>query len=264
MRIKVLTLNLWDDLAALDRRETLLIAGLQRLQPDVACFQEVSRNPVTRQIRSDLFATSCGLSHRLFSGFGETTSQGAEPIPIAAEGLSILSRYPVLQQKTIALPNFKGDFPRQAFLAEFAITQRRIVVVTTHLAYPPAFSREREIQTRKVLDGIDQFTSDRDVDAIILAGDFNDEWLSLPVRAIIQSKFGFRDAYSTCHPNDPGLTFTSRNPYAGKGFEPGLRIDFIFATPKLRPIECSLVFDGSHELDFVSDHFGVMCEFAIE
>jgi endonuclease/exonuclease/phosphatase family metal-dependent hydrolase len=254
MRTKVLTLNLWNDGQALDRRESLLNSGLQRLQPDVVCLQEVSRNPATKRIRSEVFAAACGLAHHLFSGFGEPASP-------TMEGLSILSRYPAPRLNTVTLPSFAGDYPRQAFLAELAIEGRRIAVATTHLAYPPMFSRERKVQTDRLLDSIDQFVSDGHIDAIILTGDFNDECSSPSIQAVMRSKHGFRDAYSTCHPNSPGVTFTSSNPYTDPGFEPGLRIDFIFATPSLRPVTCTPVFDGSHGNDLVSDHFGLMAEF---
>ncbi len=263
IRIKALTLNLWNVGHELDRRNSVLGAGLRRLQPDIVCFQEVSQNPVTQRTRSELFAAACGL-HHLFSGVGQTTSQCGKSATATIEGLAILSRFPALRQHTIALPNFPGDFPRQAFLAELAVNQRRIVVVTSHLAYPPIFSREREIQMKQVLDGIDQFISQREVDAIILTGDFNDESRAPSIQAILRSKHGFRDAYSMCHPGSGGATYASRNPYAGPGFEPGLRIDFIFATPGLQPVTCTPVFDGTRDLDVVSDHFGVMCEFALE
>lgn len=264
LRIKVLTLNLWNVDHALDRRSTLLAAGLQHLQPDIVCLQEVSHDPVTHRVHSELFAAPCGLHHHLFSGTGATASSGGASVPATLEGLAILSRFPALRQSIIALSNFPGDFPRQAFLAELAVDKRRIVVVTSHLAYPPTFSHQRELQMKQVLDGIDQFTSRGDIDAIILTGDFNDESNAASVRAISRSRHGFRDAYSLCHPEDDGVTFTSSNPYADPGFEPGLRIDFIFATPKLRPLECRRVFDGADGLDFVSDHFGVICEFVLE
>jgi hypothetical protein len=45
---------------------------------------------------------------------------------------------------------------------------------------------------------------------------------------------------------------------------PGQRIDFIFATRKLEPVECRLVFDGTGDLDFVSVHLGVLCVFALK
>jgi endonuclease/exonuclease/phosphatase family metal-dependent hydrolase len=67
-----------------------------------------------------------------------------------------------------------------------------------------------------------------------------------------------------CHPKSPGVTYTSSNPYADPGFDPGLRIDFIFATPNLRPVKCAPVFDGSHGDDLVSDHFGLMAEFEFD
>jgi endonuclease/exonuclease/phosphatase family metal-dependent hydrolase len=81
---------------------------------------------------------------------------------------------------------------------------------------------------------------------------------------VLGSGHGFRDAYSACHPDKPGVTFTSTNPYVGPGFEPGQRIDFIFATRRLEPVECRLVFDGTAGLDYVSDHLGVLCVFALK
>jgi len=261
-RIKVLTLNLWDVGEDLDRRNARLVSGLQRLQPDVVCLQEVSRLPTTQRIRSELFAAPCGLTHHLFSGLGEQEVREAG-LPRNMEGLSILSRFPALRQASVALPHFAGDVPRQIFLAELEIASRRITVATTHLAFPPAFSKEREMQARKALDALDQFTADSDTDAIILTGDFNEELDSPAVRAVLGSGHGFRDAYSACHPGEPGATFTSTNPYVGPNFIPGQRIDFIFATGKLEPIECRLAFDGTAGLDFVSDHLGVLCIYVL-
>lgn len=262
-RMKVLTLNLWDVGHVQDHRDSLLVAGLQRLRPDFVCLQEVSRHPTTQRLHSELFADPYGLAHHIYSGLGESDPQRAE-LPRNMEGVSILSRYPALRQASVALPYFEGDVPRQILLAEFAIERHRIVVATTHLAFPPAFSGEREIQMRKALDAIDRFAAQGDVDAIILTGDLNDEAPSPSVQAILRSRHGFRDAYSVCHPDNPGVTFSSRNPYVGPGFEPGLRIDFIFATSNLAPLECTTVFDGRSGFDFVSDHYGVLCGFALE
>jgi endonuclease/exonuclease/phosphatase family metal-dependent hydrolase len=259
-RIKVLTLNIWDVGESLDRRNALLASGLKRLQPDIVCLQEVSRLPPTAPIRSELFAAPCGLNHHLFSGLGEGEVRET-PLPRNMEGLSILSRFPALRQASVALPYFAGDVPRQVLLAEFAIGQSRIAVATTHLAFAPGFSSQREAQMRKALDAVDRFAAQANIDAIILTGDLNDEPGSPAVQAVLGSTQGFRDAYSACHPNDPGPTFTSTNPYVGPGYVPGLRIDFIFATPKLEPVECALVFDGTAGLDFVSDHLGVLCVF---
>ena len=247
-RIKVLTLNIWDVGESLDRRNALLAAGLKRLQPDIVCLQEVSRLPPTQPIRSEQFAVPCGLAHHIFSGLGEGQVREAN-LPRNMEGLSILSRFPATRQESVALPYFTGDVPRQILLAEFAIGQSRIAVGTTHLAFPPTFSTEREVQMQRALD------------AIILTGDLNDEPGSAAVQTIFGSRHGFRDAYAACHPGDHGATFTSSNPYVGPGYAPGLRIDFIFATAKLEPVECALVFDGTGGLDFVSDHLGVLCVF---
>jgi endonuclease/exonuclease/phosphatase family metal-dependent hydrolase len=261
--IKVLTLNLWDVGESLERRDELLVSGLERLQPDIVCLQEVSQLPATQRAHSELFAVPCGLAHHLFSGVGESEARAAN-LPRNMEGLSILSRFPPLRQARVALPYFVGDIPRQIFLSELSIGRSRIAVATTHLAFPPAFSKEREIQVRKALDAVDQFTAKACIDAIILTGDFNEELGSPAVQAVLGSRHGFLDAYSACHPDGLGATFSSTNPYVGPGFTPGQRIDFIFATRRLEPVECRLAFDGTVGLDFVSDHLGVLCVFALK
>ncbi len=206
--IKVLTLNIWDVGESLDRRNALLASGLKRLQPDIVCLQEVSRLPPTQPIRSELFAAPCGFDHHIFSGLGESGIREAG-LPRNMEGLSILSRFPALRQESVALPYFAGDVPRQILLAEFAIGQSRIAVATTHLAFPPTFSSEREVQMQRALDAVDRFAAQADIDAIILTGDLNDEPGSSAVQTILGSRHGFRDAYAACHPDDPGATFTS-------------------------------------------------------
>lgn len=261
--IKVLTLNLWDVGESLDRRDALLASGLARLQPDIVCLQEVSRLPATQRAHSELFAASCGLTHHLFSGLGESEARAAN-LPRNMEGLSILSRFAALRQASSPLPYFAGDIPRQIFLAELSIGGSRIAVATTHLAFSPAFLKEREMQVRKALDAVDQFTAQAGMDAIILTGDFNEELGSPAVQAVLESRHGFLDAYSACHPDALGATFSSTNPYVGPGFTPGQRIDFIFATRRLEPVECRLAFDGTGGLDFVSDHLGVLCVFALK
>ena len=261
--IRVVTLNLWDVDESRDRRDGLLISGLNHLQPDIVCLQEVSRVPDTHQIHSELFAAPCGLTHHLFSGFGESQARESN-LPRNMEGLSILSRFPPVRQASVALPYFAGDVPRQIFLAELSIGRSRIAVATTHLAFPPEFSRERELQAREALDAVDLFAARADIDAIVLAGDFNEEADAPAVHAVLESRYGFLDAYSVCRPDDPGATFTSANPYVGPGYAPGQRIDFIFAAGKLEPVECNLVFDGTGGLGFVSDHLGVLCVFALK
>lgn len=263
IRIKVLTLNIWDVGDALAQRNSRLVDGLRRIQPDIVCLQEVSRDPVTQQIRSELFAGPCGLEHHVFSGFGETDPQRA-PFPREVEGLAILSRYPAVRQTTATLPYVEGDIPRQALMAEIAVEQHRILVVTAHLAYPPHFSKARLLQMQKTLEAIDHFAARNPVEATILAGDFNEESDGPALHALAESKQCFRDAHLACQPADAGKTFASQNPYVGPGFDPGLRIDFIFATPRLKPAACTVAFDLHDGLDYVSDHFGVLGEFTLE
>jgi endonuclease/exonuclease/phosphatase family metal-dependent hydrolase len=97
----------------------------------------------------------------------------------------------------------------------------------------------------------------------ILCGDFNDDPDSPAIRLVLDGADGFRDAYASCHPNDPGYTFALKNPYVYRTHPRDQRIDFIFASSGLVPQKCAVVFDDNDGLDIASDHYGVCGEFAL-
>lgn len=242
MSFGILTLNLWNINEPLDMRYAALEVGLKRLRPDIVCLQEVARDPKSGRRQSELIAGMCGHLHI-----------------VEDNGLAIICSIPVVRSGHARLPEFAGDFPREALSAQLLIESRPLLVTNTHLAYPPEMIQERKEQVERLLASIRQLPSSERGIAKILCGDFNDVDDSPSVRTVLGCEEEFRDVFAECHPNSPGVTYACRNQYVDPSWTVDQRIDYIFATRDLVPQECSVVFDGNDGFDLVSDHFGVFC-----
>ena len=240
MRMSVLTLNLWNINEPLAARFAALAAGLKQLHPDIVCLQEVARDPRSGRRQSDLVAQMCDIPH-----------------VIDTEALSILSRTRIVRSYSAALPEAPRDEPRQVLLAETSIDGRPLLIANTHLAWRPEMVAERKTQAEALLAALARFAPAGAAKAKVLCGDFNDDPDSPAVRLVSASRAGFRDCYAACRADQPGFTWSRKNPYVDPSTIRDQRIDYIFASEDLTPKQCSVVFDGRDSI--ASDHFGVFC-----
>ena len=243
MSFGVLTLNLWNISEPLAARYAALEAGLKRLRPSIVCLQEADRDPTSGQSQAELVAKMCNHAHVVHDS-----------------ELAIVCSSAIMRSSSVPLPEFPGDFPRQALSAELLIEGRPLLVTNTHLAYPPEMLEERRRQAEVLLAAIahDRLTG-RPVTQV-LCGDFNDTADSPAVRAVLDSKGEFQDAFIECRPDSPGITYSCQNRYVDPAWTLDERIDYIFASRDLVIKDCSVVFDGSNGFDLASDHFGVFCD----
>jgi endonuclease/exonuclease/phosphatase family metal-dependent hydrolase len=240
MTFGVLTLNLWNINEPLEPRYRALAAGLKKLRPDIICLQEVSRDTKCGHSQAELVTEMCGLAHHVEEG-----------------GLAILCSQPVVRFNSAALPRFPEAAPRHVILAEFQIEGRPLLVINTHLAYPPEMLEGRRKQAKALLAIIKRrYPTPRGL-AKILCGDFNDVADSPSVCTVLNSDEKFRDVFAECHPSSPGFTYSPRNRYVERSWTVDERIDYIFVSRDLVPKDCFVVFDGKKGLEFASDHFGV-------
>jgi endonuclease/exonuclease/phosphatase family metal-dependent hydrolase len=240
MSFGVLTLNLWNINEPLEPRYRALSKGLKKLRPEIVCLQEVHRDPKSGRSQAELIAEMCGLAHH-----------------VEKSDLAILCSQPLVRLNSAVLPQFKGDTRRHVLLAEFQIEGRPLLVINTHLAYPPEMIEGRRKQAKAVLAIIKRrYPTPRGLTKI-LCGDFNDVAGSPSVCTVLNSDEQFRDVFSECHPNNPGFTYSPRNRYVERSWTVDERIDYIFVSRGLVPKDCFVVFDGKKGLEFVSDHFGV-------
>lgn len=247
----VLTLNIWNITAPLEQRMSLLIAGLNKLQADIVCLQEVSPHPTLSRLQSEILAQHCGFAHHRFSLTGHWENRD--------EGLAVLSRYPIARTATVALPEFPGDRHRQVLFSEMEIESHRVLVANTHLAAALTMTEERKSQVLALNRAIDDYRKQFATQAVLICGDFNDRPESPAIRAMLDGKLERCDVFASCNSAGAGHTFTAKNPYVDGALWPNWRIDYIFADRKLKPIDCRVVFDGNDGLAIASDHFGVFC-----
>ena len=159
------------------------------------------------------------------------------------------------------MPEAPRDEPRQVLLAETLIEGRPLLVANTHLAWRPEMSAERKPQVATLLAAIESYGAVNGAKAKILCGDFNADPDSPALRLMSDSGEAFHDSYVACRPDDPGFTWSRKNPYLDPSTIRDQRIDYIFATDDLASQDCAVVFDGGNGLDVASDHFGVFCNF---
>ena len=240
---RLLTLNLWNIGEPLEPRYRALAAGLKKLRPDIVCLQEVDRDPKSGRDQAELVADMWRLSHH-----------------VGENGLSILSSQPAVRSAIEPLPQMPDDPPRKVLLAEFVLEARRLLVVNTHLAYRPKMVEERRKQAQAMLTAVRRHDPKPGDCPKVLCGDFNDVPDSPAIRLVLDDELGFRDAFAKCHPRSHGFTYSpTRNPYVGSSWTENQRIDYVFLSRGLTANNCTVVFDGTRGLDFVSDHFAVFC-----
>jgi endonuclease/exonuclease/phosphatase family metal-dependent hydrolase len=243
--LRLLTLNLWNISEPLEPRYHALAAGLKKLRPEIVCLQEVHCDPKSGRSQAELVAEMCRLNHH-----------------VGENGLSIISSQPAVHSAIEPLPQMPDDPPRQVLLAEFVVEARRLLVVNTHLAYQPEMVEGRRKQAEVMLAAIRRHDPKPGDCAKVLCGDFNDVADSPVIRLVLKDELGFHDAFAKCHPRSRGFTYSpTRNPYVEPTWTKNQRIDFVFLSRGLKAKNCSVVFDNTRGLDFVSDHFGLFCSF---
>src|ERR1700687_1247928 len=104
MSFGVLTLNLWNISEPLAARYGALETGLKRLRPSIVCLQEVDRDPESGRSQAELVAKMCNHAHVVHDN-----------------ELAIVCASPIMRSSSVPLPEFPGDFPRQALSAELLI-----------------------------------------------------------------------------------------------------------------------------------------------
>jgi endonuclease/exonuclease/phosphatase family metal-dependent hydrolase len=229
------------------RRARALLAASQRLGADLVAFQEVT-GLFLRVVSTDPY-------WKTFHATIQATPGAAVEPP---GGLLILSRYPITRAYYQKLPSPTG---RALLSARIAIDGQELTLATLHLeSLPEAMTgRVRQIQAVAGNRGLDSRRR------TLIVGDFNygdgDEEQRLPPLA------GWRDAWLTLRPDDPGLTYdVELNPLArANAFaaEPSRRLDRILLSSDLTPLAVGLVTPESGpggEGPPPSDHYGVWAD----
>lgn len=256
--VKVLSINILNDLRWWRQRSRLLVNGIAKLQPDLVALQEVSL-PLNN---SEWLADQLGFEYSYLSPKTPPNDQ--------MEGIAILSRFPIQEQQTLDL----GSQNRIAQLVRVDISGKPLAFVNGQFYFFwPGQPPERLEQIKLLQNWLKDISSKM---AMIVCGDFN----GVPNSpAVSQMKTKFQSAYEVRHGNEPEYTVPTRllrmskletvkyylrNLIANRSLKPWRgTLDYIFVNEKIFVKECKIALNQPAENTknlFPSDHFGLMAE----
>jgi endonuclease/exonuclease/phosphatase family metal-dependent hydrolase len=259
--LKVVTLNVLNDLRYWEARGELILQWLRQLQPDIINFQEIclpENNAawITERLEGYSLHLAPARKHRQ-----------------SQEALAILSRLPVESHDTLKL-GLQSRIAHQVIVRDGV---QRWMFVNTHLLWSPLDDHLRIRQIERILNWLPH-----DLPTVI-CGDFN----SLPhYRALKTLSKQFTSAYRAVHGVEPAYTFPTP---LKRG--PGLRhsarsaalstigpmlngggqswrgtLDYIFVNHFIEVRDCTVAFDLPSPADdrvYPSDHFGLAAELGL-
>jgi endonuclease/exonuclease/phosphatase family metal-dependent hydrolase len=264
-RIRVLTLNLLSPQHAnWERRRPILIDGLRRLRPDVVAFQEtVWGNGY------DQAADLLGPDFRVARHSGRSAD---------GVGAAMASRWPLgtTREVDLHLTPRTADFPWCGALAAEVLAPPplgRLLFVHHKPNWQHGYEHERELQAATAARFVEELVADRGLH-VVLAGDLDDPPDSGSIRfwtgrqSLHGTSVRYEDAWVVVHPDEPGHTFSPRNPLLQAGemsLERGRRIDYVMVRcgihgPTLDVAACSLAFDQPVDGVWACDHLGVVAD----
>jgi endonuclease/exonuclease/phosphatase family metal-dependent hydrolase len=265
--LRVLTMNLFGQQGDWPARREVLVAGLRALRPDLVAFQEPVVSNDYDQVR-DLLGPTWHIAHQSV-GLPEGRDH---------DGTAIASRWPLeaLHEVDLHVTPRTADFPCAA-IAAVAQAPPPIgpILLVNHLpSWQLGFAYERELQAVIAARFIEGLVGTRAL-PVVLAGDFDADPDATSVRfwsgrhALGDISVCYRDAWERAHPDEPGETFTPRNPLMRDHDWPFRRIDYIFVRcgehggPTLDITACALAFNEPVNGVWASDHFGVVADLAV-
>ncbi|MDB4952630.1 MAG: Endonuclease/exonuclease/phosphatase [Myxococcales bacterium] len=280
--LRVVTLNFWGTEPPLERRVALAVKQLRALAPDVVCLQEVQ--PLDHGTTADALAAPLGM-HAHYAKACEWADGAWGPGSKAGEqGLAILSRAPLLDNRVLALPDPRDGDIRILLSGQVATSGGPIWVHTTHLHYKldDGVARERQVCA---IDAAIRAERTNDSAPQILCGDFNatpdsDEIRFLRGLTTLEGRrTHFQDAWLRLHrepgPGDgpaEGITWSSENRHTRplRSLDLDRRIDYVLVTSRKKDgrgtvADCRVVMterEGTDEI-CASDHYGVVADIQI-
>jgi endonuclease/exonuclease/phosphatase family metal-dependent hydrolase len=257
-QFRVLTWNIWWRFGAWEERLPAIVETVRRLDPDIACLQEVwidaAADDSSAQRIAGVLDAEHGGGHRLdLDGIGF--------------GNAVVSRWPISGREVLPLPAPEdADELRTCVRVDVDSPYGPLQVFSTHLNWRFDHSQIRQDQVRAICAFVD--AAPPRTFPPILCGDMNatpesDEIRMLTGKAAVPvPKLVFHDAWEVAGAG-AGLTWSNDNPHARRALEPDRRIDYVLVGwPKAggRGQVLAVELVGTDPVDGVtpSDHYGVL------
>jgi endonuclease/exonuclease/phosphatase family metal-dependent hydrolase len=260
--MRVLTLNLWGRRGDWDARRAVIARGLRDLRPDLVALQEAVVDGDYDQA-ADLMGPEFHYAHQAEREPGQ---DGVE----RGQGTSIASRWPIGEVREVDLqvtPRTAG-FACTTLVTEIDAPVGKLVFANHVPSWQLQFEYERELQAL----GAARVLEECEADHVILAGDLTSDPHAANVsflcgrRSLGGMSVCYRDAWESVHGEDPGETFTPRNPLVSDWDWPFRRLDYVLVRcgehggPTLEIVDCAVAFDEPVDDVWASDHFGVVAD----
>ena len=241
--VSVLTLNIWHNQQDWPARLEAIVSGVERLDPDIVCLQEVLQNP---ELPNQARTLADRLGYRAY--FASWDSAGSAK----RYGNAVLTRDPMSDSGFVLLD--PPDDYRVVAHVRVDPGDGPLDVYCTHLHH----TQERpEIRRAQIESAVAFIEETRGSGPVVLAGDFNAR-VGDPELAALQS--GYTDTFGTL--KEDADSITTLNPALGHSAR---RIDHVFVAPgaesKLVPISGARVLDQTVDGVWPTDHFGVLVRF---
>jgi endonuclease/exonuclease/phosphatase family metal-dependent hydrolase len=262
-RIRVAVQNVWARYGAWPQRRELLQEGLRAAEPDLVTFVEPVRDEHYDQV-ADL----------LGPGY-EIVYQSAHDGDVF--GSAVASRWPIeaVHELDLRVTERTADSLDVTLAAEIVAPDPigPLLFLAPNPKWKMGYERERELQALVAARYAERYAASHEAH-VILAGDFD----AVPDAASIRFLRGrqsldgisvcYRDAWESVHGEEPGHTFTPRNPLVRDGetaWDVPRRIDYVMVRcddygPTLDIRDCRRLFDEPRDGVWASDHFGVVAE----
>lgn len=264
--MRVMTWNLWWKFGPWQDRQIPIEAELARVDADLVLLQEVFCDE--NEDQAVRLAEVTGLN------LARSTAPDGSPHKF---GNAILSRFSILNQWTLPIPNVDGTpAHRSALFVEIERDLGQQLVVCTHLEWRYDQSETRGKQLQLICDAIKAWIDDKEAAGIdtvpaMFGGDMNASPDSDEIRKLtgLSTPFAdgliFTDAWTSTN-TTPGFTWTRENPHSFEAQYPNRRLDFLLvAWPRKRPqmnaISAELAGRRPHNGVVASDHYAVVAAF---
>ncbi|HEY1176155.1 MAG TPA: endonuclease/exonuclease/phosphatase family protein [Phytomonospora sp.] len=212
---------------------------IEDLDVDLVGLQEVDNHWGERSGWADQTAILADrLGMRGVYGANLDLDPPAEGEPRRQYGTAILSRSPILRWSNTLLPLFPGGEQRGLLQATVEVRGARVTFADTHLQHTS--NAERQAQA----DAIVELLGDR---RTLLVGDLNATAEQPEIQTLTDV---FADSWAAVG-DGPGYTYDAANPHA--------RIDFVLASPDVKPVEARVVTEAAS----ASDHLPVVVEYRV-
>ena len=251
--MKIATFNLRHHADRWEERFQLVVETLLATGADLIGLQEVSLKLGPKN-QAEIIAEA--MNGRLDRKEYSVCFKEARGYSKGKEGIAILSKIPVLEVKSVALPKLW----RVAQMAKVMVNGQEIGFVNTHLHHEPLHSEEvRYPQAEYVMNwALSQAYP------CIIVGDFNAQPYSSTIEMM---KDNYSSAFESLHGKEPEFTWPTPLVGGTVSADETEMIDYVFFNPTFfNVVNCKLIGNAPPPEDttlYPSDHFGVFAEFKI-